>query len=237
MNFMVLCDFDGTITNIDTAEFILTRFAQGNWRALDRQFESGTITLEECLRREFSLVNASKKQILNELENVVTFRPHFRELAVYCKGNRIALEIVSAGLDFVIKRFLEFKGWQDLVTVHSPKTRFGALSIEFVFPELFDKTSTNFKHDLVRHYKKEGKKIAYIGDGSGDYEAARDSDYRFAVDGSKLARLCEDNNVPCTNITDFQQVLKTIQEMNHQNASKNVGPATMNGSTHLANCL
>jgi 2,3-diketo-5-methylthio-1-phosphopentane phosphatase len=213
MNLMVLCDFDGTITNIDTAEFVLARFAQGNWRVLDKQFESGIVTLEECLKREFSLVRASEKQILHELKSVVTFRPHFEELAVHCKSNRIVLEIVSAGLDFVIKHFLEFKNWQHLVAVHAPKTRFSAKGIDFIFPKLLDKTSINFKHDLVRQYKNEGKKVAYIGDGSGDYAAARDSDCRFAINGSRLARLCENNNVPCKNIMDFQEVLKTIQEM------------------------
>jgi 2,3-diketo-5-methylthio-1-phosphopentane phosphatase len=214
MSFVVLCDFDGTITEIDTAEFVLARFAQGNWRAFDEQLESGTISLEECLRREFSLVRASKKQILNELKNVVTFRPHFEELAVYCKRNRILLEIASAGLDFVISHFLELKGWQDLVAVHAPKTRFSAAGIKFIFPKLVNKTSVNFKHDLVSHYKNDGKKVAYIGDGSGDYAAARDSDYCFAVDGSRLARLCKNHNTHCMNIVDFQEVLKTIQEMN-----------------------
>jgi 2,3-diketo-5-methylthio-1-phosphopentane phosphatase len=220
MDFVVLCDFDGTITQIDTAEFVLSRFARGNWRAFDEQFEKGIISLEECLKREFSLVRASEKQILNELKNVVTFRPHFEELATYCKRNNIPLEIASAGLDFVISHFLELKSWQNLVTVHAPKTRLSTSGIKFAFPKLVDKTSVNFKQDLVRHYKNDGKKVAYIGDGSGDYAAARDSDYRFAVDGSRLARLCKKNNVHCMNIVDFQEVLKTIQETNIQSASK-----------------
>jgi len=29
MNLVVLCDFDGTIIKIDTAEFILAEFAEG----------------------------------------------------------------------------------------------------------------------------------------------------------------------------------------------------------------
>jgi 2-hydroxy-3-keto-5-methylthiopentenyl-1-phosphate phosphatase len=41
----VLCDFDGTTTEVDTAEFVLGMFAQGDWRAIDALFEKGDITL------------------------------------------------------------------------------------------------------------------------------------------------------------------------------------------------
>jgi len=72
MNFVVLCDFDGTITRIDTAEFVLSKFAQGNWRFFSDQFEKGEITLEDCLKKQFALVKVSKKEILNELDSIVT---------------------------------------------------------------------------------------------------------------------------------------------------------------------
>jgi 2-hydroxy-3-keto-5-methylthiopentenyl-1-phosphate phosphatase len=212
MDLVVLCDFDGTITTIDTAEFILARFAQGNWRLFERQFENGEITLEECLNKEFSLMRVSEEQILEELKNVVTFRPSFKKLAEYCKENRIPLIIVSAGLDFVINHFLKLNSCLNLVEVHAAKTAFSADGIRFTFPTLFDRTSDNFKHDMVRHHKSQGRKIVYVGDGSADYAAAKDADYSFAIEGSRLAKLCISRGIPCRNIIDFQDVIEAIRE-------------------------
>jgi 2-hydroxy-3-keto-5-methylthiopentenyl-1-phosphate phosphatase len=210
---VVLCDFDGTITTIDTAEFVLARFAQGDWRLFDRQFENGEITLEECLTRQFSLVRASEKQILKELKDVVTFRPNFKKLAEYCKQSHIPIVIVSAGLDFVIEHFLKLNNCQDLVEVYAAKTTFTANGIRFTFPTLFDSMSDNFKNDMVRRYKSQGKEVMYIGDGTADYVGARDADHSFAMEGSKLAKLCKNHGIPCKSITDFQKVIEAIRKI------------------------
>ncbi|MCJ7423178.1 MtnX-like HAD-IB family phosphatase [Candidatus Bathyarchaeota archaeon] len=213
MNLVVLSDFDGTITRIDTAEFVLARFAQGDWQVFNAQFESGKITLEECLRRQFSLVRSSKKRILDELADVVTLRPNFGELAEYCRKNLVPTTIVSAGLDFVIEHFLELNNWQKLVEIYMAKTKLSTKGIEFTFPMLFDKTSANFKQDLVRRCKNESKKVLFVGDGSGDYAAAEEADYLFAIEDSRLAGLCEDHEIHYKAITDFAQVIDAIREL------------------------
>lgn len=210
---VVLCDFDGTITEIDTAEFVLDKFAQGDWRAIDSMYEKGAITLEECLKRQFSLVKVSRKQILNALKNVVTFRQGFEELARYCKNHGIPLVIVSAGLDFVIKHFLEVKNWKNLVIIYMPKSRVTASGIEFRFPRCYYKTSVNFKHDLVKRYKGQGFRVIFIGDGSADFAAATEADFAFAVKGSKLERLCEKEKIPHIGVRNFLETLGSIRKI------------------------
>ena len=212
-NLVVLCDFDGTITTIDTAEWVLARFARGDWRQFDRQFEKGEITLEECLNSQFSLVRASKKQILHELKDLVVFRSNFKKLAEYCKENHVPLMIVSAGLDFVIEHFLELNNCSDLVEVCAAKTSFNADVIKFVFPTLLDRTSDNIKDDAVRRCKSHDRKVIYVGDGLADYAAAKVADYSFAIEGSRLAKLCRKHGVPCRTITDFQEIIEAIQRI------------------------
>jgi len=212
-NLVVLCDFDGTTTTIDTAEWVLARFAQGDWRLFDRQYEKGGITLEECLNSEFSLVRASKKQILQELKNIVVFRPNFKKLAEFCKRNHIPLMIVSAGLDFVIKHFLELNNCIDLVEVCAAKTSFTANGIKFAFPTLLDRTSDNIKDDTVRYCKSHNQKVIYMGDGLADYAAVRDADYPFAIEGSKLAKLCKEHGILCRPVADFQEIIEAIRKI------------------------
>ena len=213
-NLVVLCDFDGTITTIDTAEWVLTRFAQGDWRLFDRQFEKGEITLEECLNRQFSMVKASKKQILRDLEDLVMFRSNFKKLAEYCKENCIRLIVVSAGLDFVIEHFLELNDCLDLVEVCAAKTSFIDGGIKLTFPTLKDRTSENIKDDVVRRYKSYGKKVIYIGDGLADCAAAKVADYSFAIEGSRLADLCAKQGIRCKTMRDFEEIIETIRKIN-----------------------
>ena len=180
---------------------------------LDRQYERGQITLEECLRKQFSMVVATQEEILDELDKAVTFRPNFERLVRYCKRKSIPFVIVSAGLDFVISHFLRQEDWEGLVETCAAKTQFGAGGIEFVFPRLFDKGSVNFKQDLVKHYRAMGKKVIYIGDGSADYAPAMSADYPFAIKGSRLAKLCENQRRNCAFMTDFTDVVETIRRI------------------------
>ena len=211
MEFVVLCDFDGTIATIDTAELVLHKFAHGDWQIYDKYLENGEITLEECMKKQLSYLRASKEQILDELKDVIRFRPNFEELATYCRRNRIPLIIASAGLDFVIKYFLDSRGWSRFVTTYTAKTSLDAAGWSLTFPSLLDKESSNFKHDLVRNFKRQGKAVVFIGDGTGDFAPSAEADYPFAIKGSKLARMCINHGIPCVEIEDFKAVTRRLR--------------------------
>ncbi len=212
MKTAVLCDFDGTITMKDTAEIILDKFARGNWKDYERQFENGELTLEECLKKEFSLVRASEQEIIDSLGDI-EFRRGFDELLDYCTRNHIPLVIVSAGLDFVIKHFVQLKGWKDSVKICMAKTTVTSRGIKFRFPRRYDRTSGNFKQDFVRKCKSEDRRTVFIGDGTGDSDAAKEVDYAFAIKNSRLAEFCAENEVPCRYVTDFCQVVEALDRI------------------------
>ncbi len=48
-----MCDFDGTISLNDTYEYVLTRYAPGDWRVFDDEYLRGEISLQECLRKQW----------------------------------------------------------------------------------------------------------------------------------------------------------------------------------------
>ena len=211
MSLAVLCDFDGTITLTDTYEYVLRKFAQGDWRIFDEQYERGEITLQECVRRQGSLVKTPEMLLIAELERVTGFRPNFDKLIGYCRGNRVPLVVVSAGLDFAIKHLLRLKGWDNLVKLYAAKAVSAPEGIRFTFPRLRDKTSLSVKDDLVKYYKKKGRRVVYVGDGIWDIHALREADFRFVIKGSKLAGLCRQQEIPAREINDFQEMVTAIK--------------------------
>jgi 2-hydroxy-3-keto-5-methylthiopentenyl-1-phosphate phosphatase len=202
----VLCDFDGTITTTDTAEQVLIRFAIGDWLELDRQLERGELTLEECMRRQFAMVRVPEADVLAELDGVVQFRPNFPALTSACATSDASFAVVSAGLDFVIRHFLSKMGYDSRLEVYSGHAHFNGRFIEFKFPELLERDSRNFKDDFVRHQKREGKRVIYIGDGLSDLEASHQADFIFAVRGRRLSRLCEEEHLRHVDFDDFREI-------------------------------
>ena len=210
---LIMCDFDETIVNLDTAEFALERFADPSWRRIEEQFESGKIAFEESIRNEFAMIKANEQQILEELDKVVVFRPNFDKLVESCKKKRLPLTIVSAGLEFCIRHFLDRQDWLEFVEIYAPKAAYTPNGYELTFPKLLGTGAINFKDDLVRYHKKQGDKVFYIGDGIGDFPAASVADFPFAIKGSKLAEACRNGKVTHMEFSDFQEVVDAIDEL------------------------
>jgi len=217
MDFAVLCDFDGTIAEIDTAVIVFNKFIDGNWRIFNERLDRGEITLEQCMREQFSMIKAPKSVILNELDQEVTFRPGFYELVNYCRDNQIPFEIVSAGLDFVINHLLEVRELSE-TKVHAARTRVTDDGLEMDSLELHDRKSIDFKEDLVKHYKDKGYSVLYIGDGMSDKGAVISADYVFVIKGSSLSEFCKTEGIIHQEMSDFQEVIARIKDIISQGA-------------------
>lgn len=210
---LIMSDFDETIVNVDTAEYALARFADPSWRRIEEQFESGKITFEDSIRNEFAMLKVNEQQILEELDKVVVFRPNFDRLVESCKKKRLPLIIVSAGLEFCIRHFLGRQDWLEFMEIYAPKATYTRNGYELTFPKLLGTGAVNFKDDLVRYHKKQGDRVFFIGDGTGDFPAARVADFPFAIKGSRLAEACRNGKVAHMEIGDFQEVVDAIDEL------------------------
>jgi 2,3-diketo-5-methylthio-1-phosphopentane phosphatase len=209
---VVLTDFDGTMVTIDTAEFVLDKFADKKWRVIDEQLERGEVTFEESLKREFAMLKVPEETMLEALGPATRFRPNFDKLIEYCRDQHFPLVVVSGGLDFSIRHFLGLKGWLNSVEIFAPKATCTEGGVTLSFPERLDQMSVNFKDDLVRYHRKCGRKVVYIGNGLGDFPAAKVADLPFAIKGSRLAELCRSGGVACREITDFQEAVESIRD-------------------------
>src|SRR5229473_4898214 len=224
MKLAVLSDFDGTVTLNDTFENVLARFGKGDWRTVDEQYVRGEITLEECVRRQGAMVQVPRSQILSYLDGVTKFRPNFDKLIEFCMTNHFPLVIVSAGLDFVIKHFLTREKFQDKVELVAASAKCTPTGVKFEWPKLKSNRSINLKDDMVRYYKQKADTVAYIGDGRWDLHALRNADRRFAIKNSKLAELSREQEIQVTLISDFQEVVQSLQkQMSERDSSHGKG--------------
>src|SRR3972149_11628012 len=123
MSFVVLCDFDGTIVTIDTAEYVLEKFVKENWRAIDEHLQKGRITFEESLRREFALLKVPEKKMLEALEPVTHLRPNFEMMVHYCGEKHFPLIVVSGGLEFSLRHFLGQKRFLNRLEIYGPRAQ------------------------------------------------------------------------------------------------------------------
>ncbi|OPY30913.1 MAG: 2-hydroxy-3-keto-5-methylthiopentenyl-1-phosphate phosphatase [Methanomassiliicoccales archaeon PtaU1.Bin124] len=202
MRTAFLFDFDGTITMRDTSELVLSHFADSNWQVFDEMMDRGEITVEECMKRQFSLVEVPPESIINYLEDKVEIRTGFRELAKWLIDTGEDIAIVSAGMDFVIEHQLEKMGLFRRVKIISGKSWYDG-HINFEFPEKRNIGALDFKHDAVLDFLKKGWNVAYTGDGSSDYNAVRIATFRFPIKGSRLEKMCMNEGIPHISINDF----------------------------------
>ena len=98
------------------------------------------------------------------------------------------------------------------IRIISPKSTCSAEGIVFSFPKLLEPVSSDFKDDSVRHQKRLGKRVVYVGDGAADYRAASLADLRLAIKSSNLARLCKRDDIPLTEVSNFAQVIREIED-------------------------
>jgi len=206
----VVSDFDGTIMNIDTVEYLLAQYADGDWRRYDDLYERGEISLEECLSQQYGMIREPRQKLLDAIDGVASFRSGFDELLAFSKKEGTSFTIVSAGLDFVIRHLLNRKDVQNEIVIVAPISKPTQRGIVLDFSGLPQGHSTNFKSNLVRSIKAKGTGVAYVGDGFSDFEAIKEANIRFVIKGSRLAEQCRKDDVACHEIVDLEEVTRCL---------------------------
>ena len=73
---IVFTDFDGTITQRDVTDEILSQLAHPSWQEVEQEWTRGSIGSRECLERQIALVDTSAEE-LNALIDAIPFDPAF----------------------------------------------------------------------------------------------------------------------------------------------------------------
>lgn len=211
-NFIdVYCDFDGTVTNGDTIDYLLEELASPSWRKVEERWEKGEIGSRECMAEQIPLIQGGWLAIEKVLDTVKV-DPTFPHFASWCKRNNIALKIVSDGIDKVIHHILKREKIQvaNVWANHLLEAADGTLALSFPHaPQIESCGSGLCKCKILSANPMKPLKVV-IGDGRSDFCWAAEADLIFAK--TKLLTYCQANNIDCVPYEDFTAIRAVLQE-------------------------
>jgi 2-hydroxy-3-keto-5-methylthiopentenyl-1-phosphate phosphatase len=210
----VVSDFDGTILKHDLALLALKKFGRTGWERFDELLSAGKITVEQCVAEQYAMIEVDRRQeITDYVDSYCRFRPGLAELLSECRQRGLGVIIVSAGLDFCIKHAFHKSGLATPKLACPKSSLVAGRGFRLSFPRRRCAEARDFKEDTVVHLKRRGNKVIFIGDGAGDFNAAVQADFLFAIKGSPLDLMCADRDVPHKPIKTLTPVVNFVRSM------------------------
>jgi 2-hydroxy-3-keto-5-methylthiopentenyl-1-phosphate phosphatase len=206
----VYCDFDGTVSVQDATDFVLSRLADPEWRAIEQLWQDGKIGSGECMRRQISLLRATRRE-LDEVLCDVDVDPFFPSFIDFCAVRGVPVTIVSDGVDYFIKRILQKRGLSHLPIIANRlvvTSRGGQSSYRLLSPHADPGCATTAGVCKCRSLNPHGQRI-YVGDGRSDFCVSAKPEFVFAK--GELADHCTERNVRYFAYCDFSDVTSILQ--------------------------
>jgi len=191
----LVLDWDGTVTERDTLDLVLERFADAEvYERLEAELEAGRMTLNEVIAAEFAMVTAPLDEVVAHVIEHARVRPGFGELA----RARHPL-VVSSGFHELIEPVLEREGVLGAVELRANRVeaRPDGWRVHFRVAETCEICGEPCKRGDLPNGE-----VAYAGDGHSDYCAALAADRIYAT--GSLAGFLDQRGVPYEPLTDFR---------------------------------
>ncbi len=202
---VIYCDFDGTVTQGDVIDILLTELADPNWSRVEADWEQRRIGSRECLARQIPLIRGGWLAIEQRLQDIA-LDPTFPAFASWCKTEGLPLWIISDGLDRVISTLLA----RAHVTVDAvwanplEESPSGELAIRFPYPSLDGTCRAGLcKCRVIARNAGDALRVV-IGDGRSDWCGATRAEWLFAK--SQLLVHCRAQGIACSAFEDFDAV-------------------------------
>jgi len=207
--YLVVSDFDGTITLDDLTNFIWDTHVPYDWRAvLTPLSREGVLTPLEMIARGYGDVARPPEALLAEVLPRGRLRGGFAAFVDDCRARRWPFEVLSHGLRFYIEPLLP-----PAVALTAFEGRFEAGKWRVDLPAgLTVPRGKDFKAHVVELLRARypGHTAVYVGDGRLDFPAARTCELVFAVRDSTLARLCAEHGIPFTPFDAFDELTAAL---------------------------
>lgn len=206
---VLMCDFDGTITQRDVGIEILERFSRVDWQLIERDFEQGLVNIQDNMQAQFAHIPDTEEVLLEYLRPVVTLREGWPELVGFCAMHGIEVVVVSGGLDFYVRELLPRT--DPMPEVYCLSTEYTDNGWRISLPEGMDEGESGFKESVIERYRARGKKVWFIGNGTSDRGAASEADKVWAVE--PLLSFCKSAGIQAREFETFLDIRDDLHDM------------------------
>ncbi len=214
---IVFCDFDGTITQVDVTDEILTQLAHPTWQEVEQEWVRGSIGSRECLERQMALVETTAAE-LDGLIDAIPVDPHFPSFLRFTAKRRLPFYVLSDGFDYVIRRVLKHAGLNGPLLngthLFSSALRLEGRRLATSFPhgpEPCEHGCATCKAGIIRELGCDKHPVIFIGDGLSDRFAVEVSDLVFAK--RQLLAYCHEHAIACQPFETFADVQESLKEL------------------------
>ena len=208
---LLQCDFDGTLTDADVSFLILERYAEGDWRAVLRDYQEGSIPVGDFNNRAFAMVKKDRATLERLVREEARLRPGLHELVEYCRIHDVAMTVVSNGLDFYIRALLCHNGFGH-IKIEAARTVFTPQGLDARY---FDSEGRELLHEFkacyTQQFADQGYRVFYAGNGPSDVPASRLASHTFATES--LLEYYRREKLPHTPFTDLNDIVAGLKEL------------------------
>jgi 2,3-diketo-5-methylthio-1-phosphopentane phosphatase len=202
----LVLDFDGTITEDDLLDRIAREFGDpAVYQEVEDGLHAGTITLQECIVREYEPVTMPMEDAVAWVLETVRVRQGLPELVALARERGWGVRVLSSGFEELILPVLARTG-VDGVEVVANTVDVGPDGWRVRWHE---QTICPVCGEACKRGGLPDGEVVYIGDGISDRCAARAADRVFATRG--LARYFDEQGVPYEPFDDFHDVVNALK--------------------------
>ena len=201
---IIFSDFDGTITNSDVLDGIITDiYSWEKYKEVETKLLTGELKYEQYL---FDMFNNIEYNITNIPNNLIDEK--FNIFYKWVVESNIDFYIISSGFKKIIQHLTPYINSNlifanDVIIDSNNKWTV----------ELYDKKSNNSinKNNVIKLINNFNYKTIFIGDGLSDFKVMGNVDYLFCKKNSLLHNKCIDEKCPYIEFNDFGDILEYVK--------------------------
>ena len=213
---LIVCDFDGTVTERDTNSHLARKFAPEASNSVEGRLATRQLSVRDVLGTEFAAIDVGIERVVTEALTIA-FRPGFEQLVTRARASGGDVVLVSSGFRQVIEPMLERDGLLGQVQLLANDVELDDDGGHIRWRDLpmCARCGEHCKrHDVAAlragalHDGRSFDEVAFVGDGYSDRCGAEGADRIFARDS--LAAWLDDQGVSFEPWGDFHDVASAL---------------------------